>query len=48
MEKEENSVIKLELSVTVVGITNTMHKFAPLLYSTYWLLHVSAVACHFQ
>jgi hypothetical protein len=32
----------------VVEITNTMHCFVPLLYSTYWLLHVSAVVCHQQ
>jgi hypothetical protein len=32
----------------VVEITNTMHRFAPLLYSTCWLLHVSAVVCHRQ
>jgi hypothetical protein len=32
----------------VVEITNTMHRFAPLLYSIYWFLHVSAVVCHRQ
>jgi hypothetical protein len=31
-----------------VEITNTMHKFAPLLYSICWLLHVLAVVCHLQ
>jgi hypothetical protein len=25
-----------------------MHWFVPLLYSIYWLLHVSAVVCHHQ
>jgi hypothetical protein len=29
-------------------ITNTVYWFEPLLYSIYWLLHVSAVACHHQ
>jgi hypothetical protein len=32
----------------VVEITNTMHRYAPLLYSIYLLLHVSAVVCHNQ
>jgi hypothetical protein len=32
----------------VVEIINTIHWFVPLLYSMYWLLHVSAVACHHQ
>jgi hypothetical protein len=32
----------------VVEITTTMHRFAPLLYSICWLLHVSAVVCHHQ
>jgi hypothetical protein len=31
-----------------VEIINTMHRFAPLLYSIYWLLHVSAGVCHHQ
>jgi hypothetical protein len=30
----------------VVEITSTMHRFAPLLYSIYRLLHVSAVVCN--
>jgi hypothetical protein len=34
--------------VVVVEITNTMHWFVPLLYSMYWLLHVSTVVCHHQ
>jgi hypothetical protein len=34
--------------VVVVEITNTMHRFAPPLYSIYWLLHVSAIVCHHQ
>jgi hypothetical protein len=29
-------------------MTNTIHCFVTLLYSIYWLLHVSAVACHHQ
>jgi hypothetical protein len=32
----------------VVEITNTMHKFAQMLYSICWLLHVSAVVCRLQ
>jgi hypothetical protein len=28
--------------------TNNMHRFLPLLYCTYWLLHVLAEACHHQ
>jgi hypothetical protein len=32
----------------IAEITNNMHWFVPLLYSIYWLLHVSAVACHHQ
>jgi hypothetical protein len=32
----------------LVEITNNMHWFVQLLYSMYWLLHVSAVACHHQ
>jgi hypothetical protein len=31
-----------------VEITNTMHKFAPMLCSLSWLLHVSALVCHLQ
>jgi hypothetical protein len=27
-------------------MTNNMHWFLPLLYSTHWLLHVPAVVCH--
>jgi hypothetical protein len=33
---------------TVVEKTNTMHRFAPLLYFIRWFLHVSAVVCHLQ
>jgi hypothetical protein len=29
-------------------MTKNIHWFVPLLYSIYWLLHVSAVACHHQ
>jgi hypothetical protein len=25
-----------------------MHWFLPLLYSVYWLVHISAVVCHYQ
>jgi hypothetical protein len=32
----------------VVAITNTMHRFAPVLYSGCWLLHISALVCHHQ
>jgi hypothetical protein len=32
----------------VVEITNSMHRFSPLLYFIYWFLHVSAVVCHHQ
>jgi hypothetical protein len=32
----------------VVENSNTMHRFAPLLYFICWLLHVSAVVCHLQ
>jgi hypothetical protein len=32
----------------IVEMTNNMHRFAPLLYSIYRLLHVSAVVCHYQ
>jgi hypothetical protein len=32
----------------VVETTNNMHRFVPLLYSIYWLLRVSAVACYHQ
>jgi hypothetical protein len=28
--------------------TNIMHRLVQVLYSMYWLLHVSAVACHHQ
>jgi hypothetical protein len=28
-----------ETNVRVVEIINTMHRFAPLLYSIFWLLH---------
>jgi hypothetical protein len=42
-----SNISKLRCYV-VVEITNTMHWFVPLLYSIYWLLHVSAVACHHQ
>jgi hypothetical protein len=34
--------------LVVLEITNTMHRFALLLYSVCWLLHVSAVVCHHQ
>jgi hypothetical protein len=34
--------------LNVVEITNIKHWFLPLLYSIYWLLHVSAVVCHHQ
>jgi hypothetical protein len=34
--------------IELVEKTNTMHRFAPLLYFICWLLHVSAVACHLQ
>jgi hypothetical protein len=37
-----------ELVYILVETTNNMHWFIPLLYSMYWLLHVSAVACHHQ
>jgi hypothetical protein len=30
----------------LVKLTNTMHRFTPLLYSISWLLHVSAVVWH--
>jgi hypothetical protein len=30
----------------LVEMTNNVHRFAPLLYSIYRLLHASAVACH--
>jgi hypothetical protein len=32
--------------VLVLEMTNNVHRFAPLLYSIYWLLHVLAVVCH--
>jgi cytochrome b561 len=32
----------------VAEMTNNMHRFAPLLYYIYLLLHVSAVFCHHQ
>jgi hypothetical protein len=31
-----------------VEITNTMHRFAPQLYTICWHLHISAVVCHLQ
>jgi hypothetical protein len=37
---------KHKLCYGVVEITNNMHRFAPLLYSIYRLLHVSAAVCH--
>jgi hypothetical protein len=36
------------LLIYLVEITNTMHRFAPLFYSIYRLLHVSAVVCYHQ
>jgi hypothetical protein len=45
--KTTNS-FQIYLVLVVVEITNTMHWFVPLLYSLYWLLHISAVACHHQ
>jgi hypothetical protein len=49
----EHAVLTLKLyiklrCVDVAEITNTMHWFVPLLYSIYWLLHVSAIVCHNQ
>jgi hypothetical protein len=38
----------LNYSSVIVEITNTMHLFVPILYCIYWLLHVSAAACHHQ
>jgi hypothetical protein len=35
-------------TVLEVEITKTMHRLTPLLYSAYWLLHVSAIVCHLQ
>jgi hypothetical protein len=37
-----------DIGIFVVEVTNTMHWFVPLLYSIYWLLHVSAVVCYHQ
>jgi hypothetical protein len=34
--------------INIVEMTSNMYWFVPLLYSIYWLLHVSAVACHRQ
>jgi hypothetical protein len=31
-----------------IEITNTIHGGEPLLYSVFWLIHVSAVICHHQ
>jgi predicted aldo/keto reductase-like oxidoreductase len=42
------SVIIKHINLYVVEITNKMHRFAPLIYSICWLLHVSAVVCHLQ
>jgi hypothetical protein len=39
---------QVQLLSLVVEITNAMHRFAPLLYSICWLLHVSEVVCHHQ
>jgi hypothetical protein len=39
---------ELDFGIALVEITNSMHRFAELLYSVYWLLHVSAIACHHQ
>jgi hypothetical protein len=37
-----------EKMCSLVEMTNTMHLFVPLLYSIYWFVHVSEVACHHQ
>jgi hypothetical protein len=46
--RKKGKIIWFITSYFVVEITNTMHWFAPLLYSMRWLLHVSAVVCHHQ
>jgi hypothetical protein len=52
VSKCQKKVYTIECSycalLDAVEITNTMHRLAPLLYSTCWLLHVSAVVCHLQ
>jgi hypothetical protein len=47
---ELETLIKKEniVKIYVAEKTSTMHRFAPLLYFTCWLLLVSAVVCHLQ
>jgi hypothetical protein len=47
-EKEEEADEKKGRVGDTVEITNTMHRSAPLLYSTYRLPHVLAAVCHHQ
>jgi hypothetical protein len=42
------SEVKINKYVGVVEMNNNMHLFVPILYSTYWILCVKAVACHHQ
>jgi hypothetical protein len=50
--KKENKILRSDSENKECFIRITRDKqhalIVPLLYSTYWLLHVSAVACHHQ
>jgi hypothetical protein len=41
-------IINYYIYIYVLEITNTIYWLSPLLYSIYWLLHVSAAVCHHQ
>jgi hypothetical protein len=41
-------IYKYLLLPYILEITNTMHKFPPLLYAYMLILHVSAVVCYLQ
>jgi hypothetical protein len=42
------SLMFIPCIIRVLEMTNNIHWFVPLLYSMYWLLHISTVACHHQ
>jgi hypothetical protein len=47
-EEKVRLCVGVKIILVLVEITNNMPWFVPLLCSMYWLLHVSAVACHYQ